>query len=257
MKTNKVSIQVWGDFACFTRPEMKVERVSYPVMTPSAARGILEAIFWEPQMYYIIQEIAVVRKGNWLSFCRNEVQSVISISSAKSWMRGTKSISYIRAGGGAEEGTQRNSLVLREVGYVITAEIRLSQLASPPRDNVDKYKDQLRRRVQAGKCFHRPYLGCREFAADFEWVDDPQAVNTIDWPEENLGWMLYDVFDPHERHHGFAWSKEEQVKKGQKNRYLGRQLEPQAVFFKAEVRNGRMNCDPDKVQILNPRKQGE
>lgn len=95
---NRVTIRVWGDYACFTRPEMKVERVSYPIMTPSAARGVLEAIFWEPQMCYIIDQIAVVKKGRWFSFRRNEVSSVISIDSAKSWMRETCAIAKAARG---------------------------------------------------------------------------------------------------------------------------------------------------------------
>ena len=118
MKITPVTLLVWGDFACFTRPELKVERVSYPIMTPSAARGILEAIYWEPQFYYLIREIAVVNhkvngveygKGQWLSFRRNEVQSLISLASAKGWMKGTQTVSYIHAGGGAEDATQRNT----------------------------------------------------------------------------------------------------------------------------------------------------
>ena len=78
MKPNLITLRVWGDFACFTRPEMKVERVSYPVMTPSAARGILEAVFWEPQMFYLIDSIRIVKRGRWVSFRRNEVTKVIS-----------------------------------------------------------------------------------------------------------------------------------------------------------------------------------
>lgn len=83
MNNNLVTIRAWGDFACFTRPEMKVERVSYPVMTPSAARGVLEAIFWEPQIYYLIDSIHIIQRGRWFSIRRNEVSSVISINSAK------------------------------------------------------------------------------------------------------------------------------------------------------------------------------
>ncbi len=93
-----VTIHVWGDFACFTWPEMKVERVSYPIMTPLAARGVLEAVFWEPEMCYLIDSIAVVKKGRWFSFRRNEVKAVINISAVNSWMDGGESIGYVRAG---------------------------------------------------------------------------------------------------------------------------------------------------------------
>src|ERR1700676_4494922 len=107
-----ISVRVWGDFACFTRPEMKVERVSYRVPTPSAARGILEAIFWEPQMYYLIDSIGVVKRGKWFSFRRNEVSKVISLAPARSWMTGNKAFEPIEAGGGAADAAQRNMLAL-------------------------------------------------------------------------------------------------------------------------------------------------
>ena len=127
MTDNLVTVRVWGDFACFTRPEMKVERVSYPVMTPSAARGILEAIFWEPQMYYLIDAIRVVKRGHWFSFRRNEVINVISLDSAKTWMKAPDKVTPIQAGGGAPDGTQRNMLALEDVEYLITAEVRLTR----------------------------------------------------------------------------------------------------------------------------------
>ena len=127
---NLITLRVWGDFACFTRPEMKVERVSYPVMTPSAARGILEAVFWEPQMYYLIDAIRVVKRGQWISIRRNEVTRVISLDSAKTWMHSPEKTSPIQAGGGAEDGTQRNMLALQDVEYLITAEVRLTPLSS-------------------------------------------------------------------------------------------------------------------------------
>ncbi|MBN2358786.1 MAG: type I-C CRISPR-associated protein Cas5 [Deltaproteobacteria bacterium] len=101
MPSNRISVRVWGDFACFTRPEMKVERVSYPVMTPSAARGILEAIFWEPQMYYLVDSIRVVKKGRWVSFRRNEVTKRISMDSAATWMKAPDKFEPIMAGGGS------------------------------------------------------------------------------------------------------------------------------------------------------------
>ena len=93
-------IRVWGEFACFTRPELKVELASYELLNPSAARGILEAIFWEPQMYYIIDSIAVVKRGRWVGFRRNEVQKTISVPEVQKWMRGTREVSFIEAGGG-------------------------------------------------------------------------------------------------------------------------------------------------------------
>ena len=106
-----ISVRVWGDFACMTRPELKAERVSYPVLTPSAARGILEAIFFEPQMFYIIHEIGVVRRGRWFSFRRNEVSKVVSLRDAARAMDepGTGKLAPIQAGGGAPDATQRGN----------------------------------------------------------------------------------------------------------------------------------------------------
>ena len=206
MKNNHLHLRVWGDWACFTRPEMKVERVSYPVMTPSAARGILEAVFWEPQVCYCIAAIRLIRRGRWASIRRNEVQSVISLRNVGQWMEQPEKVSPIEAGGGAPDGTQRNMLALQEVEYIISAELRTTPLANRPNDTLVKYFAEFKRRAQQGKCFHRPALGMREFAADFEWVDDPQAAleeratelgNSWRQPVEDLGLMLYDVFFAH------------------------------------------------------------
>ena len=239
---NRVTIRVWGDYACFTRPEMKVERVSYPIMTPSAARGVLEAVFWEPQMCYVIDQIAVVKKGRWFSFRRNEISTVISIDSAKSWMRGKTPVKFIEAGGGAADAAQRNMLALADVEYLITAEVRLTKRAEPPKDNLGKYLDEVRKRASRGKCFHRPALGCREFAADFDWVE-PDAVESFPrakWEQEDLGLILYDVFD-HERREA-ATVEEPHVRPG-------------AIFFHATVNHAVMDCHPDRIatRIVHPR----
>jgi len=233
-----VTIRVWGDLACFTRPEMKVERVSYPIMTPSAARGVLEAIFWEPEMYYLIDSIAVVKKGRPLSFRRNEVQKIISIPEAQKWMRGTKARCYIEAGGGAADAAQRNMLALADVEYIIKAEVHLTRRSVKPRCNETKYLEEIRRRGSRGKCCHRPALGCREFAADFDWVDDPTAVELADWPDEDLGLMLYDVFDPAVR--AEATNAHPHVRPG-------------AVFFRAKIQNAIMDCHPDRAVLVRPK----
>ena len=293
---NRISLRVWGDFACFTRPEMKVERVSYPVMTPSAARGILEAVFWEPQMFYLIDAIRVIKRGRWVSFRRNEVTELISLESAKTWMKHPEKITPIQAGGGADDGTQRNMLALQDVEYITTAEIRPSKLSEPPRDNLDKFLREFRDRARAGKCFHRPALGMREFAADFEWEDDPQAAHQrrlaqlreeacrAPQPEpqlmnEDLGLMLYDVFDPRERAHGFRWLRPDEIaarerdfetslsglKKGEQTRrrkelaanpprWTRRPIQPRAAFFHARVHQGVLRCHPEdpEVKIILP-----
>jgi len=226
MKPNYITLRVWGDFACFTRPEMKVERVSYPVMTPSAARGILEAVFWEPQMFYLIDSIRVVKRGRWVSFRRNEVTKVISLDSAKTWMKEPEKTTPIQAGGGAADGTQRNMLALQDVEYFITAEVRVTPLANRAEDNLEKYRAEIERRARSGKCFHRPGLGMREFAADFEWEDDAEEAHQRRAAElgqsgnpfnEDLGLMLYDVFDLQERAHGFRWLRPEELERQERD----------------------------------------
>ncbi|MHB9008162.1 MAG: type I-C CRISPR-associated protein Cas5c [Limisphaerales bacterium] len=281
---NLITLRVWGDFACFTRPEMKVERVSYPVMTPSAARGILEAVFWEPQMLYLIDSIRVIKRGRWVSYRRNEVTKVISLDSAKTWMNAPEKTAPIQAGGGADDGTQRNMLALQEVEYLITAEVRVTPLANRPEDKLEKYLAEVERRARSGKCFHRPGLGMREFAADFEWEDDPDAAQQRRTAElgqhtgqinEDLGLMLYDVFDHRERSEGFRWlhpgeeteqardfeqtlaglKKGEQTKRrkeftANRPRWTRPPIKPQPAFFHAKVESSRMDCHPDRVRIL-------
>ncbi len=154
-----LEIKVWGDFACFTRPEMKAERVSYPVMTPSAARGILEAIFWKPEFSWRIREIHVLNEVRHFSILRNEVNDKMSYSAAKNRLE--KGDSYF-----AEDHrhrAQRHTLALRDVAYLIKADVHPRH---DVREDPAKYRDQFRRRVTKGQCFHTPYLGCREFNAE-------------------------------------------------------------------------------------------
>jgi CRISPR-associated protein Cas5d len=284
MKPNLITLRVWGDFACFTRPEMKVERVSYPILTPSAARGILEAVFWEPQMFYLIDSIRVVKRGRWVSFRRNEVTKVISLDSAKTWMNAPEKTMPIQAGGGADDGTQRNMLALQNVEYLITAEVRVTPLANRPEDKLEKYLNEIERRARSGKCFHRPGLGMREFAADFEWEPDADAAHARRTTElgriaepfnEDLGLMLYDVFDHQERAHGFRWLRPEEetqqaqtfdqsladLKKGEQTkrrkeftsnrpRWTRPPIKPQPAFFHAKIKSSRMDCHPDRIRIL-------
>jgi CRISPR-associated protein Cas5d len=218
-----------------TRPELKAERVSYPLLTPSAARGVLESIYYEPQMSYLIHEVGVIRRGRWFSFRRNEVSKVVSMRAAARSMEGAGPLEPIRAGGGAEDGTQRGMLALADVVYLITAEVRLTSLARAPRDSLEKYRDLFTYRASRGKCFQRPYLGCREFAADFEFVEDPAdvALGVSEWAkEENLGMMLYDVFDP-------------------RRRTTGVPVCPEPVFFRnARLVDARLDCHPDRVELV-------
>lgn len=183
MRRNPTPLQVklWGDYACFTRPEMKVERVSYPVMTPSAARGALEAIFWKPQVMWRVEEIHVLKPINYASILRNEISDRQSDRVARK---------YAMDGGGYDASAhrvQRHTLALRDVSYIVRAQIKL---VDGVQDNIAKYHDQFRRRVARGQCFATPYLGCREFSASFcEPVADDVPISR----SEDLGPMLLDI----------------------------------------------------------------
>jgi CRISPR-associated protein Cas5d len=176
-----LAVKVWGDFACFTRPEMKVERVSYPVPTPSAVRGLLEAIFWKPEFTWRVEEVWVLNDIRYISLLRNEVNGRQSERAAASWQR---------TGGGYDasaDRAQRHTLALRDVAYVIRAQVVVRPGVTA---DVAKFRDQFRRRVQAGRCFAQPYLGCREFTAYFALPDGTERP--IDRTED-LGRMLLDL----------------------------------------------------------------
>jgi CRISPR-associated protein Cas5d len=176
-----LEVKVWGEYACFTRPEMKVERVSYDVMTPSAARGILEAIFWKPEFSWQIREIWILKPIRHFSILRNEVASKANPGTAQKWAK---------SGGGYyadSDRQQRHTLGLRDVAYLIKADVALKPRATDPEA---KYRDQFRRRVKRGQCFHHPYLGCREFAADFAEPDDSEKPVDL---TDDLGLMLFDL----------------------------------------------------------------
>lgn len=223
-----VSARVWGDFACFTRPEMSPERVSYPIMTPSAARGVLEAIFWEPQICYLIDHIKVVHRGRWLTIRRNEVSEVISVRNVVSWMNGKVRLKHIHAGGGGEHCSQRYTTLLTNVEYVITAEIRPTPRLSAGQVDMRKYLNLFNNRATTGKCYHRPYLGCREFDAFFELASGDEPAEVYD---DEIGLMFYDWFDPEARLQGQASTT-------------------RRTLFRASVHNGVLDCHPDRAKLL-------
>ncbi len=192
-------LDVRGDYACFTRPEMKVERVSYDLITPSAARAVFEAILWKPAIRWRVTRIEVLQPVRWTSVRRNEVGSVASSRNALTAMNegyGELAL-YIE-----EERQQRASLLLRDVAYRLHAEMEM--VGDDARANPNKYIAMFNRRAEAGQCVNQPYLGCREFAAAFRAVelvtdgqggwrvgpDEPSALD--DWSPD-LGWMLYDM----------------------------------------------------------------
>jgi CRISPR-associated protein Cas5d len=188
-KSNPFRLKVSGENACFTRPEMKVERVSYEVMTPSAARGILEAILWKPAIKWSILQIDVLNPIKWESVRRNEVGMVVPAGSVKTAMkRGTGDLGlYVE-----EQRQQRAGLFLRDVAYVIHAEFEMTEQAGAE-DSVTKFEQMFIRRASQGQCFHRPYFGCREFPVDFEFIPkETENLPTIGITKD-LGWMLYDL----------------------------------------------------------------
>ena len=209
-----IRLEVWGDYACFSRPEMKVERVSYDVMTPSAARGLLEAVYWHPGLRYVIDKIRVCAPIRFTNIRRNEVKDVIKAQSIKKMMEGGKE-SYIAT---PESIQQRASMVLRDVHYVIEAHFVMTEQAKP-NDNPGKFQDILRRRVEKGQFYHQPCFGTREFPAFF------QACTSLpECPDElkgikDLGWMLLDMdySDP-------------------------RDIQPK--FFRAELKDGVLTVPP-------------
>lgn len=200
-----VLVEVWGNFACFSRPEIKTERVTFDVITPSAARGLLEAIYWHPGLNWAVDRIYVMspirlekrtaEDGENMesadikmtSIKRNEVNAKISASSVKKVMAGGKGSLYLNT---AAERSQRSSLILQEVHYVLEAHFDMTSNAGSG-DNPGKFQDIMKRRLKKGQCYHQPYFGCREFPAHFrEWKGGP--IPTVPLTKD-LGYMLHSM----------------------------------------------------------------
>ncbi|MBL8888664.1 MAG: CRISPR-associated protein Cas5 [Planctomycetaceae bacterium] len=242
-----ISLKVWGEFALFTRPELKVERMSYPFMTPSAARGVLDAILYKPQMRWNIQRITALvpqfpadfpdaareQPYRLIAIRRNEIQDKISSNNVGTWIKDpSKCKPYFVDSAGresiqGEHRTQRNTLALHHVAYRIDANPVLTKRANLPRtrphdedepqgeDTEIKYMAMFNRRVAKGQCFHRPYLGCREFACHFAPIDGSEQV--LSW-NQSLGLMLYDI-------------------------WFGSDGNNQPGFFDANICNGTLHCN--------------
>jgi CRISPR-associated protein Cas5d len=217
MQANTVRIRISGEFACFTRPEAKVERASYPLPTPSAARNILDAICWKPEMRWVVTGITVLKPIKYASIRRNEVQSKLSPTTVRRWMADPTLYEPLAAGAGAgTDATPRNTLLLRDVAYVIEAYPLVFNIGD---DNTpQKYAAMLMRRAEKGQCYQQPSLGCREFAARFEPASGSEESQPI---TEDLGRMLYDI-----------------VFRPEGNR---------PVFFSARLENGVMDTRPETV----------
>ena len=183
-----ISVEVWGDYACFSRPEMKVERVSYDVMTPSAARGLIEAIYWHPGMRWVIDAIHVCAPIRFTNIRRNEVKDKINASNIRTLMR-QGGESYIAT---PESIQQRAAMVLRDVRYVIDAHFDMTDKAAPG-DNPGKFQDIISRRLEKGQFYHQPCFGVREFPAHFRPCSAiPPCPDELKGTRD-LGWMLLDM----------------------------------------------------------------
>lgn len=217
-KSKPFRVKVSGENACFTRPEMKVERVSYEVMTPSAARGILEAILWKPAIKWNILQIDVLNPIKWESVRRNEVGKKATKPSAAA-MRGE---AVAPMGLFVEkERQQRAGLFLRDISYVIHAGFEMTDRAGAD-DTVTKFTEMFIRRASKGACFHRPYFGCREFPVDFEFIPkDAEDLPTLG-KTKDLGWMLFDMD------------------------YSGKETMPK--FFHAEMNDGKIDLRNAEVR---------
>ena len=207
-----IKMEVWGDYACFTRPELKTERYSYDVPTPSAARGMLESVYWHPGLIWIVDKIYVMNPIRFTNLRRNELKSKILASAILSEANG-KSVSYIDRNADIQ---QRATTMLRDVHYVIEAHFEMTENANES-DNPGKFQDILRRRLAKGQCYHQPCFGCREFPANFrEWHGKAEEIPALPLTQD-LGFMLYDL----------DYSDPENIR---------------SQFFRAKLENGVLDC---------------
>lgn len=184
-----IRLLTWGDYACFTRPEAKVERMSYETLTPSAARGIVEAIYWKPEIHWQITRIHVLKPIRFTSLRRNEVGSKIPAGTASAAMKNGRGRLGLFV---EEERQQRAATLLRDVAYVIEAHFDIVS----GENNAGKHLDQFKRRARDGRCYTRPYLGCREFPCDFALIEDGEPLPEVHddlLGEIDLGYMLHDI----------------------------------------------------------------
>ena len=217
--SQRYCLDVRGDFACFTRPEMKVERVSYDVITPSAARAVFDAIFWKPAVRWRVRRIEVLAPIRWINLRRNEVKSKVSVSNVVSAMAGGAPPALYADD--IDERVQRAGLFLRDVAYRLHADL----LVYPDRRDPEppqKFFAMFERRARAGQCVNQPYLGCREFDARVRWVQDATTEAPAIAETREFGWMLHDLD-------------------------FSRTNDPQPVFFKAVMKAGVIDIETAEV----------
>ena len=211
-------VEVWGEYALFTRPEMKVERVSYDVITPSAARGILEAIYWHPGFKYVVDKIFVMNKITFENIRRNEVSQKISGGNVKDFMKNPKGEIYLAT---SENRTQRAAMVLKNVRYVIESHMIMTK-GSNNSDGLGKFYEIFIRRLEKGQCYSTPCLGAREFPANFRMYKKNCIKTAYENETKDLGFMLYDM----------DYSDKENIL---------------PMFFRAVMKNGVINLENPEV----------
>lgn len=217
-----ITIRVKGDYALFTRPEMKVERVSYDVITPSAARGLIEAIYWKPAIRWIIDKIHVLNEIEFTNIRRNEVSEKASTREAQRRMNGATNAPLFLDSSATKVRQQRAAMVLKNVDYVIEAHFDLTKKAAPE-DSEKKHYNIALRRFRKGQYFHAPCLGTREFGARVELIEDGSIPQSSLKGRRDLGWMLYDLDFSNPR-------------------------DIQPMFFKAEIQDGVMDLTDVEVK---------
>lgn len=229
---NKHILEFWSDFACFTRPELKAERFSYPCPTPSAARGLLEAIYFKPQFRWQIEKIEILNMPTYIALRRNEVKDVASISNVKKWIKGTSPAQPLVADDGSQR-QQRQTIAVKNPKYRITAEI----LPRPGHEkSIKGFNEQIIRRATNGKNYFQPSMGCREFVAFYKYIDSEDEMESpVDF-SQNLGLMLYDVFELNQINNKFA--------------------EPYISMFRAVIQKGVLEVPPyDCELVLKPERR--
>lgn len=200
-----ITLKVFGDYALFSRPEMKVERVSYDVITPSAARGILEAIYWKPQIRWVVDELTVLKPVRFTNIRRNEISAKVAVKGKTGVNAGMKDPSVVPSLAVDQNRQQRASLVLRDVAYLIKAHVVVLDATTErggeeveTHQAVGKHLDMFKRRARKGQAFHQPYFGCREFPVSFELIESERALPVPDTSfltgeSTDLGYMLHDI----------------------------------------------------------------
>lgn len=214
-------LELTGNFACFTRPEMKVERVSYDVITPSAARACFEAILWKPAIRWHVRKIEVLKPIRWINLRRNEVASVVSTRNVETAMKNGTGILGLNI---EDDRQQRAGLFLRDVTYRVHADLEFLPERDPAA-HANKYYEMFERRAGRGQCVNQPYLGCREFAAYFRLVTDPVAEPAPIDETRELGFMLYDLD-------------------------FTKPADPQPRFFRARLESGVVNVPTQDSQEI-------